>query len=245
MRRLLAITDVTHMWSDMVCIAGLTEELQCIRPVVDGGVRIWTLYKSREPVVFPSAKVWMDLSPARIVPPHIEDQTFDPSSLEFKDKFEPHHWEKLLSLSSLPSVQDIFHGNLVNRQVSPGSKTRSLGTIRNVKIADIHPDSRYERVTWRLDFEDESGASHSRFPVNDLAFRGLARHLQDGGAPPEVVAERLFELIKRSERVYLRIGLARPTVVGNYDEACWAQVTGVYTFPDYLEGRTWADFTAL
>lgn len=37
MKKLLAITDVTHMWSDVVCIAGLTEGLQCIRPVVEGG----------------------------------------------------------------------------------------------------------------------------------------------------------------------------------------------------------------
>ena len=242
MRKLLAITDVTHMWGDMVCIAGLTEDLQCIRPVVDGGVRIWSLYKSREPVIFPSAKIWMDLTPAEIIPPHIEDQTFDPSSIEFKDRFEPRHWEKLLSMSSLRSVQDIFDGKLADRRVAPGAKTRSLGTIKDVKITDLRADSRYDRIVWRLDFEDESGEVHTRFPVNDLAFRGLAQRLYDKGLNLAGVARTLLERIDQTSRVYLRIGLARPTTVGSYDEACWVQVTGVYTFPDYLNGRIWADF---
>ena len=56
MRQLLAITDVTLMWEDMVCIAGVTQDLRCIRPVADGGVRIWTLYKSREPIIYPGSK---------------------------------------------------------------------------------------------------------------------------------------------------------------------------------------------
>ena len=242
MRKLLAITDVTHMWSDVVCIAGLTEDFQCIRPVVDGGVRIWSLYKSKVPIIYPSSKIWVDLSPAQIVPPHVEDQTFNPRSIEFKDRFEPHHWEKLLTRSSFSSVQDIFAGKLANRQVPPGSKTRSLGTIKNVTVTDLRPDSRYGRLGWRMDFQDESGETHFRFPVNDLAFRRLAQHLHNDGLSLNDVAGRLLGLITHSNRVYLRIGLARPTAVGKYSEACWAQVTGVYTFPDYLNGRIWADF---
>jgi len=33
------------------------------------------------------------------------------------------------------------------------------------------------------------------------------------------------------------IGLTRP-----YEGWCWLQVNGVYIFPDYLEGRCFADF---
>ena len=47
MRELLAITDVTEMWGDMVCIAGLTEKLECIRPVTDGGVHMESLQVQR------------------------------------------------------------------------------------------------------------------------------------------------------------------------------------------------------
>lgn len=242
MRKLLTITDVTHMWSDVVCIAGLTEDLRCVRPVVDGGVRIWSLYKSGDPVIFPSAKVWMDLTPAEIVPPHIEDQTFNLVSIEFKDRFEPLHWRALLSRSSFPSVQDIFDCKLVDRRVEPGAKTRSLGTIKDVKVTDLRADLRYNRLGWRLDFQDESREMHRGFPVNDLAFRGLAQHFINQGLNPYAVADKLLEQVTQSNQVFLRIGLARPTAVGEYGEACWSQITGVYTFPDYLNGRIWADF---
>jgi hypothetical protein len=40
--------------------------------------------------------------------------------------------------------------------------------------------------------------------------------------------------------LYLRIGLAR-----GWDEQpdrCYLQITGIYTFPDYLAGKTFDDF---
>ena len=43
MRELIAITDVTEMWASEVCIAGVTPEFQCIRPVTEGGVQIWDM----------------------------------------------------------------------------------------------------------------------------------------------------------------------------------------------------------
>jgi hypothetical protein len=64
-----------------------------------------------------------------------------------------------------------------------------------------------------------------------------ARYLLDIEAE-EAVSEALLN----AERTYLRIGLARPRQLERYPEACWTQVTGVYTFPDYLEGKTFADF---
>ena len=80
------------------------------------------------------------------------------------------------------------------------------------------------------------------FQVNDLAFRGFAQRLYDKGRSLAGVTGALLDRINQANRVYLRIGLARPTTVGSYDEACWVQVTGIYTFPDYLKGRIWADF---
>ena len=242
MRELLAITDVTHMWEDVVCIAGVTQDSRCIRPVADGGVRIWTLYKSRKPIIYPGSKVWMDFSEAEINPPHIEDRTFDPMSVEHKDGFSQRHWETLLRKISYGSVQDVFDGNLKERRVQPGTDTRSLGTIKNVDVKDITAIRRYDRTTLRMDFEDESGDLHQRFPVNDLAFRGLFSELTDRHIRGKQAAETLLDRIRDADRVYLRVGLARPTEIGDYEKACWVQVTGVYTFPDYLEGRTWADF---
>ena len=242
MRELLAITDVTHMWEDVVCIAGVTQDFRCIRPVTDGGVRIWSLYKRKKPIIYPGSKVWMDFSEAEMDPPHIEDKTFDPLAVEHKDAFSQHHWETLLRKISYGSVQDVFDGNLRERRVQPGTDTRSLGTIKNVDVQNITAERRYDRTTLRMDFEDETGDLHQRFPVNDLAFRGLFGELADQHTWEQRAAEVLLGRIREADRVYLRVGLARPTEIGDYEKACWVQVTGVYTFPDYLNGRTWADF---
>ena len=242
MRELLAITDVTHMWEDVVCIAGVTQDFRCIRPVTDGGVRIWSLYKSKKPIIYPGSKVWMDFSEAEINPPHVEDRTFDPMSVEHTDTFSQRHWETLLRKISYVSVQDVFDGSLSGRRVQPGTDTRSLGTIKNVNVKCIKAERRHDRPTFRMDFEDESGELHERFPVNDLSFRGLVCQLADQHNSEQRAAEVLLDRIGQADRVYLRVGLARPTRVGDYEEACWVQVTGVYTFPDYLSGRTWGDF---
>ena len=184
----------------------------------------------------------MDFSESEISPPHIEDRTFDPLSVEHKDSFSQRHWEVLLRKISYGSVQDVFDGYLSERRVQPGTDTRSLGTIKNVNVQNITAEQRQDRLTFRMDFEDESGELHERFPVNDLAFRGLFDELSDQHASEQRAAEILLLRIREADRVYLRVGLARPTEIGNYEKACWVQVTGVYTFPDYLNGRTWADF---
>ena len=252
MRELIAITDVTEMWASQVCIAGVTQELECIRPVIEDGVQMWDLYQKDRPIIYPGAKVWMDFSPVQIVPPHIEDRTFNPKTVELKDAFEGQYWETLLKKTTRESVQAIFDGNLEERQITPGTHTRSLGTIGEVTILKLDVDTRYDRRTvLRMDFRDASGEVHTRFPVNDLAFRGLfsqlLTHLSD--KPDNFdefdkfrAAESLRRKLVRADRTYLRIGLARPTKIGDYPETCWVQVTGVYTFPDYLNRRNWSAF---
>jgi hypothetical protein len=39
---------------------------------------------------------------------------------------------------------------------------------------------------------------------------------------------------------FLRIGLARHW--DKFPDRCYLQVTGIYTFPDYLRGRNFTDF---
>ncbi len=245
MRELIAITDVTEMWASQVCIAGVTQELDCIRPVVEGGVQIWDLYKDDQPIIFPGAKVWMDFSPAQIAPPHIEDRAFDPQTVEYKDAFKDKHWETLLRKTSHDSVHSIFDGNLNERRVAPGTLTRSLGTISNVRILNLSVDLRHEgegRRVLRMAFKDASDNVYKGFPVNDLAFRGVFKQLLRSYRTVPRAVSSLLERLKKSDRTYLRIGLARPTRIGRYPETCWVQVTGVYTFPDYLDGIKWSAF---
>ena len=48
-----------------------------------------------------------------------------------------------------------------------------------------------------------------------------------------------MDALRSVDRIYLRLGLTRPWGDPEY---CWTQVTGIYTFPDYLEGSTFAHF---
>ena len=242
MRELIAITDVTHMWGDQVCIAGVNKDLKCIRPVIENGVLIWDLLRPRKPVIFPGAKVEFDLTPADIVPPHIEDATFDPDTVKSRGTFGERHWEQLLRSICFKSVSEIFDGHLENRNVPPGTNTRSLGTVADVRLNRLEIDDRFERRTLRMDFEDATGEAYKRFPVNDLAFRGFFQEHESGALAKGQAELAVMAALTAAARVYLRVGLARPTGMGDYEEACWAQITGVYTFPDYLNGRTFADF---
>ena len=51
-------------------------------------------------------------------------------------------------------------------------------------------------------------------------------------------AQSVTEDLQKSE-IILRIGLARNWQ--KYPDRCYLQVTGIYSFPDYLSGRIWSD----
>ena len=244
MRKSLVITDLTHMSDDMVCVAGVDREGACVRLVAAGGVRLHNLYYHGELVIRPRALVSFDLSPAEAEPPHTEDAHADFSTATRKAVCTDSQWEEILSRSSLPAVADVFDGHLEEgRRVQPGAPTRSLGTIKGARIERIHVDDSWDRRQYRADFVDGSGVRYEGWPVNDLAFRHLmqasiAELGGDGAAVHQV--ERL--LAKAGDRLFLRVGLARPNQVGNHPLTCWTQVTGIYTFPDYLAGKTFDDF---
>jgi len=76
--------------------------------------------------------------------------------------------------------------------------------------------------------------------VTDLAFRTYLDYLRDRHAvPPMSVAHRLTTILRKNP-VFLRIGLARGWE--RHPDRCYLQITGVYSFPDYLSGRCFADF---
>lgn len=124
----------------------------------------------------------------------------------------------------------------------PRAPTRSLGTITDVSIEGVEIDDSYGRRQYRLDFTDASGKHYRRFPINDLAFRAHFQKTIATLGNERKAKQAALDAILSTKRIYLRIGLARPARLGSYPEACWTQVTGIHTFPDYLGGKTFADF---
>lgn len=241
MRRTLTITDLTQMGNG-VCIAGIDGQGNCVRPVVRGGVRKQHLFRGRNIVIYPRAVVEFDLSGTNVTPPHIEDMTFDPRSLVSGEDCGDAAWKTVLEESSFPSIDTMFDGVLVGgRRVPPGSATRSLGTIADAEIEEIYVDS-YNDSKFRLNLIDPSGDRYIKLPINDLAFIAYFLSLIEASGSEAEAESLVNNKLASVNKTYIRIGLARPATLGNYERACWTQVTGIYTFPDYLGGKNFADF---
>ena len=243
MRRTLVITDLTYMWADEVCIAGIGEDGECVRPITEDGVRRHHLFRDGLLLIYPRAKVEFDLLPMETRRPHIEDHAFLPETITYRGACSDYEWENLLRRSASPGVEELFDGLLQDgRRVPPDSFTRSLGTVAEVAAYEVAVDESQGRQQFRMNFTDGTGKTYERYPINDLALRTvMEKHIELGGDVR--AAERaVTQALQSARRVYLRIGLARPDVLGIHPEACWTQITGVYTFPDYLKGKTFADF---
>ena len=240
MRKTLIITDVTEMRDDEVCVAGIDEDGICVRPVVPGGVRLHHLYNQGSAVVVPGRKVELELFDAGGKAPHVEDERLLPSSIVDRGLCTTPEWESVLASSCAANVSAMFDGHLTEgRYVPPGSGTRSLGTIRDVKVEYVSVSDEPDRRRYRMSFRDGAKSRYLRVPVNDLTFRTMMSRSLDAIGDPVEVEESLMEALHSVDRIYLRVGLTRPW---GDPEVCWTQVTGIYTFPDYLEGKTFADF---
>ena len=246
MKQQIVITDLTRMREPKVCIAGYTREATCRRPVVPfRGIPEWFLSKDDRLIIRPFAVVEFDF--LRQVPeaPHTEDweinrfhrRLITPQLSEDKKL-------RLLEKTASQSVAEIFGAEIrqdLGYYLKSGEGSRSLGTIRPAEITDLiyAPKDDGNKWDYRLVFKDQAAQTY-RLAVTDLTYR----HYLDYGRVQ--VKYPLEELIPRLTRIFnqrntfLRIGLAR--LWEEYPDRCYLQITGIYTFPDYLRGRTFTDF---
>ena len=240
MKETLIITDLTQMpKGNEVCVVGIDAEGKCIRPVCERGFLKEYLYDSKRGVIVrPGAKVEFDLYPFDVLPPQIEDMMFNPSSITGRGMFTPSEWENTLRRSSFETVSEIYDGLIQdNAWVMPGAETRSIGTLAKTSIIDLYltPGSVKPRIT----FADSSDCEFER-PASDLTLWDRCHCLvKDRGQDILSVQKELLSSLQGTDRLYLRVGLARPW---GQDGKCWLQITGVYTFPDYLDGKCFDDF---
>ncbi|MFC1949445.1 hypothetical protein ACFLW0_04675 [Chloroflexota bacterium] len=245
MRQTIVITDLTQMPAgNQVCVTGINKNGECIRPVCSGGFLKKYLYIDNKISIRPRARIEFDFTPAKIEPPHIEDKTFDPTSIVNYGLCNNTEWENVLKSSSYTSVKDIYDGFLQDSSwVKPGAKTRSIATLSAATALNIQLPEWDGKLRYKLSFKDSIDDMFDR-PTSDLTFRELCykRIKRDGNARLTVSSE-LTSLLTKTDRVYLRLGLARPWIQpGSIEPKCYLQVTGIYTFPDYLKGKTFADF---
>jgi len=251
MQKTIVITDLTQMPNpDGVCIVGIDRNSRCIRPVLPPpGVLRKHLYIGKHSIfkklaIYPRAKVRFDFHRVSIEPPHIEDLGFDPDTVAYQGFCDDAEWEQVLRNSSFSTVDDIYDSLLQeHRWVNPGASTRSIGTLSQVRITAVKLPEWSGKLRYRLSFTDSTSFPYD-IPVSDLAFREFSyTEVRKHNRSSSAVAEQIMRLLTSADRLYLRLGLARPWVNPNTGIAgCWMQVTGIHTFPEYLGGKSFADF---
>ncbi len=245
MQKTIVITDLTQMpTGNRVCVVGIDESNQCTRPVYPDGLGVPKSYLSSgtKLIIRPKAKVSFDFYPVKIEPPHIEDQGFDSASIVGKGLCNGDEWENVLRNSSYAKVGDIYDDLLQDHSwVMQGANTRSIATLSEATIINIQLSE--SSIKPRLTFTDGVGCQFSR-PVSDLTFWDLCyKEVKSNNRTRLEVSRELLNLLQGADRLYLRLGLARPWLQpGLSEERCYLQVTGIYTFPDYLGGKSFADF---
>jgi len=252
----ILITDVTRMGEDKVCVAGINHQGDCIRPLLSypNTIREHDLYHDDTAMIRPRAVVNMFLeAEPRLNPPHTEDHVWiDSNRIELLRIANDKVWHTALNKLAKPSVVDIFEIELhKNKKVKPGEGSRSLGTIKPTSIDKLgyyqlefdEIDGKKEQ--YRLSFTDSAGAKFYQIPVTDLSLRYYLEFLHKRGRLHPAKIRDMMERKLANAEVWLRLGLTRPFQKTDDDEKwCYLQVTGIYTSPDYLEGKCFADFRA-
>jgi hypothetical protein len=241
MKKRLVITDLTRMQQGHVCICGYDKEHACIRPILLHGIPETALVKDGKPIIFPFALVEFDFLSPRPEAPHTEDYFYISSSPVFIQRVT--HPEKVLDWSVFETVVDIFEQPVLTDfgfSVMDCQGPRSVGTIRPKSIHKISYDQSIERGAWdfRLNFYDQSDG-YFRLKITDLTWHYYTNSLKNQFPDPNGLAQEMSRMLHGKD-VYLRIGLARGWK--EHPDRCFLQVNGIYTFPDYLDGKTFVDF---
>jgi hypothetical protein len=244
----VTITDLTRMSSDKICVAGYTDDGTCVRPLFNHRnlTEDW-LWMHGRVIIRPFSRVELTLISKRPDPPHTEDWLVDPLHRVPSGEMKIEDRAEFLSDMADKTVESIFGAFLEYRisnsvrmgcWIRSGEGERSLGTVRPRDIWKIHHYLN-EKGKWeyRITFFDSSGNAYD-LPVVDLAFRYYLDQLR-GSMSAQLASHDLTACLRKRD-AYLRVGLARHWDL--YPERCYLQITGVHTFPDYLDGRCFADF---
>lgn len=250
MERSMIVTDLTRMQRPAVCVAGFfADDGASVRPVMphESGKRITErfIWKGHQLVVIPFTEVRVDFRGQVSDPPHTEDWEIEPQCRPELVRLLPAEERRDLLEDHLDaSVAEIFGAPIQEDQyICKGEGQRSLGTILAKQISQVRYGFRGcededEKWDYRIRFTDGAGQQFD-LAVTDLTFRTACDYLSTGKEwAPGRVSEWLTRFLGQHD-VYLRIGLARGWE--KHPDRCYLQITGVYSFPDYLGGKTLPD----
>jgi hypothetical protein len=236
MKKQLIITDLTRMQGDRVCIFGVDEDGNGIRPdIPPTGIREdYLLDKRGRIIIRPFAVVEFDFIRPKPKSPHTEDW-----------EISAHHRPRLIRNLSEDestillekildkSVKSIFGADICNNQyINEGEGNRSLGTAKAKEVLSVRYSLKEnDKYGYRIRFSDDTEEIYA-LPITDLAFREYCDSQRVQGHDTDVISVRLQRRLSQSH-VFIRVGLTRP--FARMYNRCYLQVSGIHAFPDYAE----------
>lgn len=244
----LVVTDITYMTSSRICVACVNNQGESIRPKYrHRSIQPDWCFLDRQ-VIQPFSRIQLDLEEQDLNPPHTEDWYVRDSFLNVRGIIQPEHRKTFLRRILDNDVESIFgaeinHAETGGYYIRSGEGYRSLGTIHihNTQAFKhcFYDHDDHGQWDYRFTFQDDSGKFY-RLKIVDLTFQCFVNYLRiHDQCSCQQIEDRVNQFLKNSE-TYLRIGLARGWA--DHPETCYLQITGVYTFPDYLEGKNFNHF---
>lgn len=243
----LIITDVTRMAGHRVCVAGITENGQMVRPVFpnSGIPEDWLITDGKE-VIRPFSKVILDLRYQKQVPPHTEDWIIDPEVKRFVGMASGIERLEILKQTLVPYAAEAFGASIHNDHgffINKDEGLRSLSTIKVKTIDFVRHDQINNTFRYRVSFIDQNDDQYE-LTATDLSFRYYVDTLREteNWSCGKIGAH--FQHQFSQWITYLRIGLGRPWHPDSNQpkNRHYLQINGIYTFPDYLFGKSFLDF---
>lgn len=234
----LTITDITRMGEGFICVAGVDPTGKTIRSIYEEK-RIdqsWCCVDGHE--IRPFTRIMIKLETPRPMPPHTEDWYAGSEKPRILSDCTSGEKLDLLKKTCSKDVASIFGAeiqNIVGQGTFIQSNTGlySLGTVHARRVFGFQHRLFDGHWDYRLNFVDKN-ESRYRLKAVDLTFQTYVDHLRVcHRLSLDEVEAHVNDHIFAHHDIYLRVGLARGWA--NYPDRCYLQITGIFTFPDYLE----------
>jgi len=192
------------MGEPRVCIFGVDEEGNAIRPVLPEGI---SEDYAKENNIGPFNEIEFDLAPPhRLKAPHLEDWWLNPKHKpKFIRKLSLDEQKDFLEKIKDNSVKDIFGAEIhESHYVNEREGNRSLGTVETKDVGSIDYSHKKEgKFNYRMRFLDDG--IHYDLPVTDLLFRNYCDYLRvHERLEPKIISADLSYKLSNA-LVFLRI----------------------------------------
>ena len=233
MKKTIFITGVTRMYAGFVCISGIDMQTgKFVRPEIHyperPGIKKEFLFDNDYLIIKPLVKIELEFIKA-----------------EPKSDFHTEDWEiapttkpKLISVPTDKEKKAILDKHLdrsLNDALADQSRSLIIVKPQDAPLVDLSLMD--ERLRTHMTFRDISGNLQRHLPVTDANWLAVSRWLWIKHQGRKKATENNLRYFLKEKNIYIRIGMTR-----EFRGQKWRQVSGIFTFPDWLVGRSFVDY---